>query len=179
MRRLEESGRADGQGGLSARTVRYVFTILRSRWATRSNRGGCRSVRPTGRHRRASRRLVHRRCRRGPRPSSAGSSAGRRPTTGTSAWVGDCSRLPGCAGAKRWPLRWRDVNLDAGRLAVRRSVGVVKAKGAGERLVEGPTKTGWSRVVDLDAGTVAVLRAYRAARALLALNLMRDSALAL
>ena len=30
MRKLEESGRADGQGGLSARTVRYVFTILRS-----------------------------------------------------------------------------------------------------------------------------------------------------
>src|SRR3954470_5609520 len=30
MRRLEESGRADGRGGLSARTVRYVFTILRS-----------------------------------------------------------------------------------------------------------------------------------------------------
>ena len=30
MRRLEESGRADGQGGLSSRTVRYVYTILRS-----------------------------------------------------------------------------------------------------------------------------------------------------
>ena len=30
MRKLEESGRADGQGGLSARTVRYVYTILRS-----------------------------------------------------------------------------------------------------------------------------------------------------
>ena len=30
MRKLEASGRADGQGGLSARTVRYVFTILRS-----------------------------------------------------------------------------------------------------------------------------------------------------
>ena len=30
MRQLEESGRADGKGGLSARTVRYVFTILRS-----------------------------------------------------------------------------------------------------------------------------------------------------
>src|SRR5687767_1425261 len=51
-------------------------------------------------------------------------------------------------------LRWRDVDLDAGRLAVRRSVGVVKAKGAGERLVEGPTKTGRSRVVDLDARSV-------------------------
>jgi integrase len=32
-------------------------------------------------------------------------------------------------------LRWRDVDLDAGRLTVRRSVGVVKDKGAGERLV--------------------------------------------
>ena len=30
MRKLEVSGRADGEGGLSARTVRYVFTILRS-----------------------------------------------------------------------------------------------------------------------------------------------------
>ncbi len=67
-------------------------------------------------------------------------------------------------------LRWRDVDLDAGRLAVRRSVGVVKTKGAGERLVEGPTKTGRSRVVDLDAGTVAALRGYRAARGGLALN---------
>ncbi|WP_369134966.1 hypothetical protein [Modestobacter sp. I12A-02662] len=30
MRTLETSGRADGRGGLSARTVRYVYTILRS-----------------------------------------------------------------------------------------------------------------------------------------------------
>src|SRR3712207_109083 len=30
MRRLEASGRTNGQGGLSARTVRYVYTILRS-----------------------------------------------------------------------------------------------------------------------------------------------------
>jgi integrase len=76
-------------------------------------------------------------------------------------------------------LRWRDVDLDAGRLAVRRSVGVVKDKGAGEQLIEGPTKTGQSRVVDLDAGTVAALRADRAARGLLALGLVRDSALVL
>jgi integrase len=76
-------------------------------------------------------------------------------------------------------LRWRDVDLDAGRLAVRRSVGVVKTKGAGEHLVEGPTKTGQSRVVDLDSGTVAALRAYRAARGLVTLDLVRDSALVL
>jgi integrase len=76
-------------------------------------------------------------------------------------------------------LRSRDVDLDAGRLAVRRSFGVVTAEGAGERLVERPTKTGRSRVVDLDAGTVAALRACRAARGLLALDLVRDAALVL
>lgn len=73
-------------------------------------------------------------------------------------------------------LRWRDIDLDAGRVAVRRSVGVVKAKGAGEQLIEGPTKTGRSGVVDLDPGTVAALRAYRAAGGL-APDLVRDSAL--
>jgi hypothetical protein len=50
-------------------------------------------------------------------------------------------------------LRWRDVDLDAGRLAVRRSVGVIKAKGAGERLVEGPTKTGRGAAVRARAPT--------------------------
>jgi integrase len=91
-------------------------------------------------------------------------------------------RLLAATGMRRGEalaLRWWDVDLDAGRLAVRRSVGVVKAKGAGERLVEGPTKTGRSRVVDLDAGTVAALRAYRAGRGRLALDLVRDSALGL
>jgi integrase len=56
---------------------------------------------------------------------------------------------------------------------------VVKAKGAGEQLVEGRTKTGQSRVVDLDSGTVAALRAYRAVRGLLALDLVQDSAIVL
>jgi integrase len=76
-------------------------------------------------------------------------------------------------------LRWRDVDLDAGRLAVRRSLGVVKAEDAGERLVQGPTKTGQSRVVDLDAGTVAAQRAYRSARQEATSDLVRDSALVL
>jgi integrase len=58
-------------------------------------------------------------------------------------------------------LRWRDVDLDAGRLEVRRGVGMVKTKGAGEQLVEGPTKTGQARVVNIDSDTVAALRAYR------------------
>ena len=91
-------------------------------------------------------------------------------------------RLLAATGMRRGEalaLRWRDVGLDAGRLAVRRSVGAVKTKGAGERLVEGPTETGRSRVVDLDAGTVAALRAYRAAHRGWPWNLARDSALVL
>jgi integrase len=91
-------------------------------------------------------------------------------------------RLLAATGMRRGEalaLRWRDVDLDAGRLAVRRSVGVVKAKGAGGQVAEGPTKTSRSRVVDLDAGTAAALRAYQAGRGLLALDLVRDSALVL
>ena len=76
-------------------------------------------------------------------------------------------------------LRWRDVDLDAGRLQVRRSVGTVKTKGAAEQLVEGPTKTGQARAVDIDSDTVAALRAYRATRGSLSLELVRDAALVL
>jgi integrase len=91
-------------------------------------------------------------------------------------------RLLAATGMRRGEalaLRWRDIDLDAGRLAVRRSVGVVKAKGAGAQLIEGPTKTCRARVVDLDSGTVAALRADRATRGLLALDLAPDSALVL
>src|SRR3954447_11879594 len=114
------------------------------------------------------------------------SSAMRRGILG---WAGDHDsdiamawRLLAFTGMRRGEalaLRWRDVDLDAGRVAVRRSVGVVKYKGNGERLVEGATKTGQSRVVDLDAGTVAALRAYRAVRGSVALDLVRDAALVL
>jgi integrase len=91
-------------------------------------------------------------------------------------------RLLAATGMRRGEalaLRGQDVDLDAARLAVRRSVGVVKTKGAGERLVEGPTKTGRSRVIDLDAGTVAPLRDYRAARGEVTPDLIRDSTLVL
>ncbi|RBY97512.1 hypothetical protein DQ237_00720 [Blastococcus sp. TF02-8] len=179
MRKLEESGRADGQGGLSARTVRYVYTILRSALSDAVRQGRL-AVNPTDRAT-------------PPSPSEA------RPPE-MQAWTAaelnrflawaeaddrDLAmgwRLLAATGMRRGEalaLRWRDVDLDAGRLAVRRSVGVVKVKSAGEQLVEGPTKTGQSRVVDLDAGTVAALRNYRAARGLLTLELVRDSALVL
>ncbi|MFC7572463.1 site-specific integrase [Klenkia terrae] len=76
-------------------------------------------------------------------------------------------------------LRWRDVDLEAARIAVRRSVGLVKHKGEGEELVEGPTKTGQARVVDLDAGTVERLRRHRAVRGALSPELIRGTAVVL
>jgi integrase len=179
MRKLEESGRADGQGGLSARTVRYVYTILRSALSDAVRQGRL-AVNPTDRST-------------PPSPSEARPPEMQAWTAAELhrflAWadvqdpdVAMGWRLLAATGMRRGEalaLRWRDVDLDAGRLAVRRSVGVVKAKGAGEQLVEGPTKTGQSRVVDLDTGTVAALRSYRSARALLTLELIRDSALVL
>jgi integrase len=179
MRTLEASGRADGTGGLSPRTVRYVCTILRSALSD-AVRYGRLSVNPTDRST-------------PPSPSQA------RPPE-MQAWpAGELVRFRRWAEARDpdlamgWrllavtgmrrrealALRWRDVDLDAGRLQIRRSVGSVKTKGAGEQLVEGPTKTGQARVVDIDADTVAALRAYRATRGSLSLELVRDAALVL
>jgi integrase len=178
MRKLEASGRADGQGGLSARTVRYVFTILRSALSDAVKQGRL-AVNPSDR-------------------STAPSPSEVRPPE-MQAWtapelacflrwadaqdpdlaMGWLLAASGMRRGEALALRWRDVDLDVGRVAVRRSVGVVKNKGAGEQLVEGPTKTGQSRVVDLDAGTVAALRVYRAVRGGRALALVRDSALVL
>ena len=179
MRMLETSGRADGQGGLSPRTVRYVFTILRSALGDAVKHGQL-AGNPTDRST-------------PPSPSQA------RPPE-MQAWTalelarflrwaddrdsdaGMAWRLLAYTGMRRGEalaLRWRDVDLDAGRVAIRRSLGVVSTKGQGEQLVEGTTKTGQSRVVDLDAGTVRTLRAYRAVRGALALDLVRDTALVL
>jgi integrase len=179
MRKLETSGRADGSGGLSARTVRYIYTILRSALGDAVRRGRL-AANPTDRSR-------------PPTPSEA------RPPEMQAWTAGELVRFLGWAetrdpdlamgwrllaatGMRRGEalaLRWRDVDLDAGRLQVRRSVGTVKTKGAGEELVEGPTKTGQARLVDIDSDTVAALRGYRATRGSLSVELVRDAALVL
>lgn len=179
MRTLEASGRADGRGGLSARTVRYVYTILRSALSD-SVRHGRLSANPTDRST-------------PPSPSEARPPEMQAWTARELArflrWAEDRDpdlamgwRLLAATGMRRGEalaLRWRDVDLDAGRLQVRRSVGTVKTKGAGEQLVEGPTKTGQARVVDIDSDTVAALRGYRATRGSLSIELVRNDALVL
>jgi integrase len=82
-----------------------------------------------------------------------------------------------CVAGAALALRWRDIDLDAAVIAVRRSAGVVRNMGEGAAITEGTTKTGKPRVIDLDPGTVAVLRAHRRDRAGLALALARDDAL--
>lgn len=179
MRQLELSGRADGQGGLSARTTRYVFTILRAALSDAVKQGRL-TMNPTDRSTPPSPSEA-----RPPEMQAWTAAELGRFLRWADAYDRDLAmgwRLLAATGMRRGEalaLRWRDVDLDAGRVAVRRSVGVVKNKGAGEQLTEGPTKTGQSRVVDLDAGTVASLRAYRAARGSLALELVRDSTLVL
>ncbi len=51
-------------------------------------------------------------------------------------------------------LRWRDIDLDAAAVSVRRSAGVVRVLGEGATITEGPTKTGKPRVINLDDATV-------------------------
>ena len=70
-------------------------------------------------------------------------------------------------------LRWRDIDLDAGMITIRRSVGVVKHKGQPEQITEGGTKTLRPRVIDIEPATVAVLRAWKSKRGAIGLHLAR------
>jgi integrase len=75
-------------------------------------------------------------------------------------------------------LRWRHIDLDAGTVSIQRTIGVVRNKGEGAQIVEKVPKTKRSRrVIDIDPGTVAVLRAHKKERGTLALALARDDAL--
>jgi integrase len=84
--------------------------------------------------------------------------------------------MTGCRRGEALALRWGDLDAENARLSIRRSGGLVKTKGDGERILIGPTKTGQSRVVDLHSSTVATLREYRKARAGVSLMLTKPEA---
>lgn len=75
-------------------------------------------------------------------------------------------------------LRWKDIDLEAATISVRRSVGVIKVKGQRDQIREGDTKTCKPRVVDIDPDTVAVLRTWKRNRRAMALQLAKDDELA-
>jgi integrase len=178
-RELERSGRADLGNevrGLSPRTVRYVHTILSAALAAavkerRLARNPAADARPpTAREARA--------------PEMHCWTAGQ--LAAFLSWAAEHAvrhvlwHVLAATGMRRGEalaLRWRDVSLDAGTVSVRRSAGVVRNRGEAPQFVEGDTKTGKPRMVDLDPATVAVLRAHRRDRGAMALQLARDDAL--
>ena len=69
-------------------------------------------------------------------------------------------------------LRWGDINFQTQRISIRRSADVT------ERNKAKTTKTGSARVIDIDAATLQVLKAHRAARGAVSLDLGRADAYA-
>lgn len=178
-RHLEREGRADGQGGLSARTVRYVHTIIHAGLSA-AVRDGLVAQNAAGKADPPSAKAAA-------SPEMRFWKAGElRAFLAQRAAAGD-ELLPawsllastGMRRGEALALRWGDVDLDGSRLAVRRAATVVKNKGEGQEVLVGPPKSGRPRTVDLDEGTVAMLRAHKAARGSLSLALARDEALVL
>jgi len=162
LRDLEKSGRADGTGGLSARTTRYVYTILRSA-LTDAVRDGMLAANPTDRATPPSAAEAK------PPEMHCWTAAQLRAFLGWSTERGDelgiAWQLLAATGMRRGEalaLRWRDIDLEAGRVAVRRSVGVVKTKGAGSRSWRGRPRVGtrgssagWTAAICTLSGSLA------------------------
>jgi integrase len=58
-------------------------------------------------------------------------------------------------------LQWGDVDMQGQRIAIRRAAVLVKERGKGERIVIKPPKSGRTRVIDIDDGSLRVLKARR------------------
>lgn len=177
-RDLERRGRADHREGegLSPRTVRYVHTILSAALsaAVKTRRlarnPAADASPPTAKQAKAPE--MH--------PWTAGQLAAflgwaREHADNFALW--HVLAHTGMRRGEALALRWRDVDLEAATLRVRRSAGMVRVAGEGAGVVEGDTKSGKPRLIDLDAPTVAVLRIRRRERGVAALQLARDEAL--
>jgi integrase len=178
-RKLETEGRADGAGGLSPRTVRYVHTIVRKA-LSEAVENGLIATNPADKAK--------------PPSSSQAKAPELRYWTPAQlkrflAWSeqdGDdlfvAWQLLSGTGARRGEvlaLKWGDIDLGAGTVAIRRNAVVVKTFGAGERIEIGSPKNDRARLVNIDSRTVAALKAHRSLLAELDLRLARDDALVL
>ncbi|UPK64654.1 site-specific integrase [Rhodococcus pyridinivorans] len=167
-------GHQAGETGLSPRTVRYTHTILSSALKAAIH-DGLLNTNPADR--------AH--------PPTATEAKPEEMTAWTPeqarvflTWTREHRDLWECwhvlihTGLRRGELvgiRWADVDLDRATLSIKRSIGIVLT--AGKRTpVIGPTKTGKARVIDLDASTVEVLRAWRKARGAVGMQLVRQDA---
>jgi integrase len=182
-RKLETEGRRNGKGertgkGLGKRTVRYIHTILRAALqaavdaepallgknaADKANPPTAKEAKPPEMHPWTAAQL------RAFLDWSKDNSH-----LHTAWWV---LAMTGMRRGELLALRWRDIDLDAGTISIRRSVGVIKVKGEKPQIKEGDTKTSKPRVVDVDEATVSLLRTHKRERGSLALSLARDDAL--
>jgi integrase len=180
LRDLETGGRKDHAEGrpLSPRTVRYCFTILSASLraaveqdmlarnpSERANPPSAKQAKPPEMHPWTAEHL------RAFLDWSRENDTERHPI-----WL--LLAMTGMRRGEALALRWRDVDFDAGTASVRRSAARVRVDGHERRqIIEGDTKTGTARVVDLDDATVKVLREWRATLAGHALTLARPEAL--
>ena len=177
-RLLERSGRKDHREGegLSPRTVRYIHTIIHGVLGQAVKDGlllrnpADAATPPTAREAKAPE--MH--------PWNAGQLAA------FLRWADGKSQnyalwhllaMTGMRRGEALALRWRDVDLDAATVSVRRSAGMVRNAGEGAEVHEGDTKSGKPRVVDLDDDAAAVLRAHRKDRGSMALQLITPGSL--
>jgi integrase len=177
-RELERSGRADHREGegLSPRTVRYVHTILSAALAAavrsrRLARNPAAAATPPSARQAAAPEM---------RPWTAGQLAAllgwaREHADNFALW--HVLAMTGARRGEALASRWHDYDLAAAAVSVRRSSTMVRVAGQSAGVVEGATKSGKPRVIDLDGATVAVLRARKRERGALALQLARDGAL--
>ena len=151
-RQLEQTGRHDGSGGLSARTVRYVHTIVGTALsaavdaeppllvrnpAAKASPPTAKQARPPEMHPWTAEQLGAFLC------------WSRENSRLHAAW--DLLAYTGMRRGELLALRWRDIDTDAATIAVRRSVGVVRNEGEGAEIREAAPKTDQSRrVIDID-----------------------------
>lgn len=175
---LERSGRKDHKAGeaLSARTVRYVHTIIHGVLGQAVRDGlllrnpADAATPPTAREAKAPE--MH--------PWNAGQLGaflGWAESESQNFALWHTLAMTGMRRGEALALRWRDVDLDAGTVSVRRSAGMVRNAGEGAAVTEGDTKSGKPRVADLDDGAAAVLRAWRKDRGSMALQLITPGSL--
>lgn len=156
---LLKGGRADGQGGLSPRSVRYVHSVLGAALRDAQRKG-----------------LVAQNVARAATPPSAKAARGRDMNFWEPAelrtfleWLRDRNddlyplvRLASMSGMRRGEvcgLLWADVDLDDAKVKVRRQLSSIDGA-----LVfsEHPKTDRGRRTISIDAETVAVLRAHKA-----------------
>jgi integrase len=178
-RHLESEGRADGaEGGLSAKSVRYIATVLHKAVKDAVTDG----------------LIASNPCDKAdPPPARAAISPemtvwevdqvrqflGWAPE-GLTPTLFNIYQLGLATGARRGELlalRWSDVSLDSGDISIRRSLGTIRRYGSSSELIEGPTKAGKPRVVTIDETTVSLLRAFKRTRAALDFSLATGDAL--